>query len=183
MLIAESKRKENIAEYVLYMWQLEDLIRASNFDLDQLKAIHIYPMTDDEGLRIQATQWMAKLIKEMKDGDMKRHGHVMAVKQVMLELTYLHNTLLGISNNAEYQRVYEQARPDLEEFRVRSGGKAVGDVELCFNALYLKLLMAMQKKEVSAGTASAMENFKGIVVFLAKAWHRSQQGQEGYGQN
>ena len=34
MIIARRKRKENIAEYLLYMWQVEDLIRANNFDMD-----------------------------------------------------------------------------------------------------------------------------------------------------
>ena len=28
MDIAKSKRRENIAEYILYLWQLEDLLRA-----------------------------------------------------------------------------------------------------------------------------------------------------------
>ena len=36
MIIAKQKRRENIAEYVLYMWQLEDLIRAYNFDIDAM---------------------------------------------------------------------------------------------------------------------------------------------------
>ena len=31
MYIAQSKRKENIAEYILYLWQLEDLLRALQF--------------------------------------------------------------------------------------------------------------------------------------------------------
>ena len=38
MIIARRKRKENIAEYLLYMWQVEDLIRANNFDMDSIRA-------------------------------------------------------------------------------------------------------------------------------------------------
>ena len=38
MIVAKQKRKENIAEYLLYMWQVEDLIRANQFDLS---LIHI----------------------------------------------------------------------------------------------------------------------------------------------
>ena len=37
MIIARRKRKENIAEYLLYMWQVEDLIRANNFDMDSIR--------------------------------------------------------------------------------------------------------------------------------------------------
>ena len=36
MFIASQKRKENIAEYLLYMWQIEDLIRANNLDIDNI---------------------------------------------------------------------------------------------------------------------------------------------------
>ena len=36
MIIARQKRKENIAEYLLYMWQVEDLIRANKFDMDSI---------------------------------------------------------------------------------------------------------------------------------------------------
>ena len=34
MIVAKQKRKEKIAEYLLYMWQVEDLIRANQFDID-----------------------------------------------------------------------------------------------------------------------------------------------------
>ena len=37
MLIAETKRKENMAEYLLYMWQVEDLIRANGCDIDAIE--------------------------------------------------------------------------------------------------------------------------------------------------
>ena len=36
MFVASQKRKENIAEYLLYMWQIEDLIRANDLDLDKI---------------------------------------------------------------------------------------------------------------------------------------------------
>ena len=37
MIVAKQKRKENIAEYLLYMWQVEDLIRANQFDIDSIR--------------------------------------------------------------------------------------------------------------------------------------------------
>lgn len=36
MIIASQKRKENIAEYLLYMWQIEDIIRAYKLDIDTI---------------------------------------------------------------------------------------------------------------------------------------------------
>ena len=37
MIIAKRKRKENIAEYLLYMWQIEDIIRANNLDIESIR--------------------------------------------------------------------------------------------------------------------------------------------------
>ena len=36
MLIAQQKRKENIVEYILYMWNVEDLIRANGLDMKKI---------------------------------------------------------------------------------------------------------------------------------------------------
>ena len=46
MDIAQAKRRENIAEYILYLWQLEDLLRALQFSPEAifstlLSLIHI----------------------------------------------------------------------------------------------------------------------------------------------
>ena len=40
MIIASQKKKENIAEYLLYMWQIEDIIRAYGLDIPNTKAYH-----------------------------------------------------------------------------------------------------------------------------------------------
>ena len=37
MIVAEQKRQENIVEYLLYMWQVEDLIRANALDSDRIR--------------------------------------------------------------------------------------------------------------------------------------------------
>ena len=37
MITASIKKKENIAEYLLYMWQIEDLIRANKLDIDKIQ--------------------------------------------------------------------------------------------------------------------------------------------------
>ena len=45
MYIASAKRKENIAEYLLYMWQIEDIIRAYGLDIEKIKESVIDPQT------------------------------------------------------------------------------------------------------------------------------------------
>ena len=53
MIIAQQKRKENIAEYLLYMWQVEDLLRACDLDddrIDQLLVSRFKSIVPDEQL-------------------------------------------------------------------------------------------------------------------------------------
>lgn len=39
MLIAQKLRKENIAEYLLYMWQVEDIIRANKLEIESIEKV------------------------------------------------------------------------------------------------------------------------------------------------
>jgi len=43
MDIAQQKRKENIAEYILYLWQLEDLLRALQFSPEAIYSTLVKP--------------------------------------------------------------------------------------------------------------------------------------------
>ena len=36
MFIAQKLKQTNIAEYLIYMWQIEDIIRAAGCDIDLL---------------------------------------------------------------------------------------------------------------------------------------------------
>ena len=37
MKIAQQLKAKNIAEYLIYMWQVEDLIRANECDIDKIR--------------------------------------------------------------------------------------------------------------------------------------------------
>ena len=39
MYISKELRKKNIAEYLLYMWQVEDIIRANGLDADKIELL------------------------------------------------------------------------------------------------------------------------------------------------
>ena len=55
MIIASQKRKENIAEYLLYMWQIEDIIRAYKLDIDTIdeQIVSKYNVPDDKKKEIR----------------------------------------------------------------------------------------------------------------------------------
>ena len=51
MVIAQLKRQENIAEYLLYLWQVEDLLRACDLDIDRVEKTVISRYDVDENTR------------------------------------------------------------------------------------------------------------------------------------
>ncbi len=66
MITASQKRKENIAEYLLYMWQIEDIIRANGLDLAKIESTVIdkYPGLSPQQ-RKEMTEWYESLIDMM----------------------------------------------------------------------------------------------------------------------
>ncbi|MDO5761406.1 MAG: DUF4924 family protein, partial [Bacteroidales bacterium] len=50
MYIAEKLRKQSISEYLLYLWQVEDTIRAYNLDADRMEKeyIPLFQLEDDQ---------------------------------------------------------------------------------------------------------------------------------------
>ena len=62
MIVAEQKRKENVAEYILYMWQIEDTIRALDFDLTRItEYVH-------EGYRLEKPMMEKMCIRDRAEG-------------------------------------------------------------------------------------------------------------------
>ena len=63
------------------------------------------------------------------------------------------------------------------ELRQKSGRKEEPEVDTCFEALYGVLLLRLQKKEISQGTAKAMEAISGIVSMLANYYDKEKRGE------
>ena len=95
MFTASARKKENIAEYLLYMWQIEDIIRASRLDIDRIQSeiIDLYSGISDEQ-RKQLRDWYESLIDMMRAEGVTEKGHLQINKNVIIELTDLHLRLL-----------------------------------------------------------------------------------------
>ena len=65
MIIAEKLRNSNRAEYLLYMWQVEDLIRAYNCDMEHINKEYLSRFQLDEEKAKATQQWYADLCEMM----------------------------------------------------------------------------------------------------------------------
>ncbi|MDL2276993.1 DUF4924 family protein [Parabacteroides sp. OttesenSCG-928-G07] len=176
MIIARKKRKENIAEYLLYMWQVEDLIRANLFDIERINRQITSQYDQPEEVKAEITQWYMDLIEMMRMEGVMEKGHIQLNKNIIIALTDLHLQLMKSSKEMVYQAAYYKTLPYIVQLREKSGGKEIPEIETCFIAVYGYLLLRMQGKEVSAET---MEGVKQISSFLAILSEKYKEDSEG----
>ena len=74
MLIAQQKRKENIAEYILYMWQIEDLLRACSFDRAKIETQVVRRFAADEKIENEIALWYNNLALMMENEHVQEPG-------------------------------------------------------------------------------------------------------------
>lgn len=175
MYIASKKRKENIAEYILYMWQVEDIIRANDCDIDLIKANIIDRSGLDEARRAEMTQWYESLIDMMRREGVTKSGHLQINRNVLNQLVQLHQTLLADPAFPEYTAEFYKTLPYVVELRSKAGDAKVGEIETCFTALYGMLMMRLQKKDVGPQTLQAIGQISRFIALLAKDFHLDEE--------
>ena len=94
MLIAQKLRKENIAEYLLYMWQVEDIIRAYGCNLQQIKKEYISRFDCTNEQKEEMVDWYGNLIRMINQEGCREKGHIQINKLVLQQLSELHTQLL-----------------------------------------------------------------------------------------
>lgn len=176
MLIAQQKLKENIAEYILYMYQIEDVIRAYQFDLNAILENYVKPQLPDNSFLSQYTKWYSDLITNMKSQRIEKTGHLHEINEVMIEISYLHTTLINMVKDQKYIALFEVAIVNIEDFKEKSNLKDKNHIEIAFHALYMKLLLRLQKKEISAESEAAFDTMRILLAYLAKAYHQMKNG-------
>lgn len=168
MFTASQKKKDNIAEYLLYMWQIEDLIRAYNLDIDRIQAgiIDRYEGLTDEQ-RKQLRDWYESLIDMMRREGVEKSGHLQINKNVILSLEDLHRRLMADSRFPKYNAEFYNILPYIVELRAKSGDVKPSEIEAGFNALYGLLLLKLQNKEISSETLEASRQISHFLGSLA----------------
>ena len=113
MLIAREKKKNNIAEYILYMWQLEDMLRALKLDMEQVDRYLVAGFQADERTSKEIHDWYDNLIAIMQKEKVEEKGHIQALKNTVDELTELHFFLLHQAHDGRYRQLVTQAAGNL----------------------------------------------------------------------
>lgn len=162
MYIAKELRTKSIAEYILYMWQVEDLIRAYDCTLRRIKNEYInrFDYTDEQ--KEEMLDWYGNLVTMMNQEGCREKGHLQINNILIQDLADLHAQLLQSTKFPFYNAEYYKVLPFIVEIR-NKGDKDINEIETCFDALYGVMMLRLQNKEITAETQTAI---KEITTFL-----------------
>ena len=177
MIIAKEKKTSNIAEYLIYMFQVEDLLRAVKFELSAIEKIVInqFKVSDDE--KIEIRNWYAGLIEMMKEEKIEQKGHLQFIINTINDLNELHLRLLNSGTDQKYNQVYQIAKPNIQEFQNRSKSETRNDIEICINGLYSLLLLRLQKKEITKETLASFNTFSEFLAYFSLLYKKYENGE------
>ena len=164
MFVAQQLREKSIAEYLLYMWQIEDVIRAYDCSLTRIRKEYIERFEYTEEQKEEEEDWFGDLVRMMKQEGCREAGHLQINKVVMQALTELHAELLQSSKFPFYSAEYYRVLPFIVELRGKT--KRV-EIETCFDLLYGVMMLRLQQKEVTAATTTALKEVSTFIGMLS----------------
>lgn len=166
MFIAQELRKKSIAEYLLYMWQVEDIIRAYGCSLPVIRKQYIdrFDYTDDQ--KAEELDWFGNLIRMINEEGKCESGHLDINRVLLKDVSDLHRMLLQSSKFPIYNAEYYKVLPYIVELR-NKGDKEVNEIETCLDALYGVMMLRLQKKEITPETARAVQEISVFIGLLS----------------
>ena len=124
MDIATTKRRENIAEHILYLWQLEDLLRALQFSPEAVHSQLIAPRNLSQPEQRLYLEWYMDIADLLRQEGKERQGHLDHTLHLIADLHNLHLQLMKLPAGARYRELYAAM---LYRIRGEGGQQAVAD--------------------------------------------------------
>ena len=134
-------KKDNIAEYILYLWQIEDYLRA-------------FPQNAD------ATPELHELNEMMHREGILEGGHLALATNALSEVEELHAQILD--EDAMYRAAMIRLRPALNLLKAKTDRPTMSDIEACFVLLYQIMMLRL--------TADVQQRATQVLTFLSRAY-------------
>lgn len=144
-------KKDNIAEYILQTWQMEDLVRA---------------FQNDEALEQNA--YLRDLKDMMRAEGVLERGHVQLAQIAVSEMDELHSRLYD--EEATYRAAWLQLLPSINILKAKTDDPTQSDMQMCLTFLYEIMLLRLQKKLISPETTAVQESVSRLLSVLAATY-------------
>ena len=142
-------KKNNIAEYILYLWQIEDYLRA-------------FPE------QAEANQELHDLSDMMHQENIMESGHLQLANNALSELEDLHNDLLD--QEATYRAAMLRLTPALNLLKAKTDRPTMSDIEACLILLYQVMLLRLKKSPISSETEQVQKQATQLLQYLSKTY-------------
>ena len=142
-------KKNNIAEYILYLWQIEDYLRA-------------FPQ------QAESNQELQDLLNMMRQENIMEHGHLQLAQNALRELEELHDDLL--EQEATYRAAMIQLTPSLNLLKAKTDCPTMSNIEACLTLLYQIMLLKLQKRPISSETELVQKQATQLLQYLSKTY-------------
>lgn len=176
MFVARQLKEKNIAEYLLYMWQVEDIIRAHGADMQRLEEEYLSRFELPDEQRAELKEWYTALVGMMREEGVVEKGHVQVNRNIIILLSDLHRQLLASPRFPFYHSAYYKALPHIVALRGKGASREEPELENCFEALYGLMLLKLSGKTVSEDTAHAMADITRLLAMLADFYTQDKAG-------
>lgn len=178
MDIAQTKRRENIAEYILYLWQLEDLLRAMQFSPEAIFSTLIAPRQDlNEEQKPAFLIWYMDLANLLRQEGKEEKGHLEHTLHLIADLHNLHLQLMKLPVGEHYRQTVARLEPELPRLRAVIGNPGMSDTELCFRALYAAMLYRIKGEGEKTAVTDTLEFISPVIAELAGLYGKVERGE------
>ena len=178
MDLAQAKRKQNIAEYILYLWQLEDLLRAMQFSPEAIYSQLVAPRQIDEGVKHEYLIWYMDIVNLLRKEGKEESGHLEHTLHLIGDMHNLHLQLMQHPIGEHYRKTFGALAPQLPMLRGLIKKEDICDTELCFRALYAVMLYRIKGDEKRAeAIKDTMELVSPVIAELAAMYGKVERGE------
>ena len=180
MIISEELKRNNIAEYILYMWQTEDMIRSFDFNIERIKEEVVEQYDISEDIKNKIPKWYKGLIQMMELENIKDSGHLQVINNIVNDLNDLHLWLLSQPSEIKYKNYYEAAVLNIKALAGRMPGTTKNEIDICLHGLYAIMLLKLKNKEIGKETTNAVDSFRYLIAMLVSKYNDREAHPEKY---
>lgn len=178
MFIAQQLSRTNRIEHLLYLWQVEDILRAYDLDADRVIAEYLSRCQLDDATRQATEVWYRDLCRMMQTEGLRNRGHLQIHRNLLHELEEIHAKLLADTRYPYYREMYYKVLPYIVQLRAKGSDPKASEIEVCLDALYGILLLRLQHKPISPETERATKDISTLLGQLSDYYFKLKDNPE-----
>lgn len=156
------------------MYQIEDMMRACGLDIETVKKNIISQYSQPQSVIDEITYWYDNIIALMRNQKIEQKGHLQEVTNIIDDLCDLHLQLLRSPLHPDYKVAYQEAAPVIGQSIAITKSDGASEIEVCFEMLYMILLLRLQKKEINNDTTFAVSKISRLLAILSDKYKKNE---------